>query len=318
MSDAVVLDATAPLFQSARRISGRLPAFREGGLDAVLATVASIEDLAGVAQSLAEWQVFARDAAAPARVVTTAEAIRQAKMDGIPAIGLHVQGLDALGSNADLLDLYHRMGVRVAQPTYNYRNSLGDGCLEPGNAGLSEAGRQVVRRANELGVLLDIAHVGERTSLEMLGLSTRPVVASHSNARAVCDSPRNLTDEQIRIVAESGGVIGLCAFPAFVAREGPTVEKLADHAVHIANLVGAEHLGLGLDFAVEDEDDYEYFRYDERYYPRPPWVWPTGIEDQSQVPNVATALAQRGFSTSDVAGVMGENFMRVFADVWRD
>ena len=314
--EAVVLDATAPLFGDARRLRKRLSLLHEGGVDAIAGSVASLEDIATVSARLADWHEIARDESAGARLATTVGEIRAAKAAGVPAIILHVQGLDAIGANPTLLELYAHMGVRMAQPTYNYRNALGDGCLEPDNAGLSEVGRKVVDRANELGIALDISHVGYRTSREMIERSTKPVIASHSNARAVCDSPRNLPDELIRAVAASGGVMGLCAFPAFVAASDATLDRLLDHAAYIADLVGPERLGIGLDFADEDEEDYEYYRYDERYYPRPPWIWPAGIEDETKVRSIAPALERRGFSPSEVAGIMGENFMRAFEEIW--
>jgi len=117
----------------------------------------------------------------------------------------------------------------VIQPTYNARNRLGDGCLERANSGLSKFGKAAVARMNELGIVVDVAHVGIRTSLETIVASEAPVIVSHGNARAVTESRRNLNDEQIAAVAESGGVIGVCAFPAFVAPEAPDLERLLDH-----------------------------------------------------------------------------------------
>jgi membrane dipeptidase len=120
-----------------------------------------------------------------------------------------------------LLESYAALGLRVAQLTYNYRNHLADGCLEPADSGLSEAGRAAVRRLNTLRIVPDISHTGAASSLEIIQLSGQPVIASHSNTRAECDAPRNLTDDLIRAVAATGGVIGLCAFPAFVSPGQP-------------------------------------------------------------------------------------------------
>lgn len=143
------------------------------------------------------------------------------------------------------------------------------------------------------------------------------MILSHANARRVCESPRNVSDEVIREVAATGGVIGLCAFPAFVSSDPfPTLDRLIDHAVHIAELVGPEHLGFGFDFADEDENDYDYFGYDERHYPRPPWRWPAGISWWEEAGNIAPALSRRGFSSDDITGIMGENFMRAFEQSW--
>ena len=112
-------------------------------------------------------------------------------------------------------------------------------------------------------------------------------------------------------------VIGVCAVPFFLTRDGvPTLDMMIDHAVHIADLVGPSHVGLGFDFADENEDDYVYFGYDERYIPMPPWIFPSGIASHAEAGNVGQALRSRGFGEDDVRGILGENFMRVFGQIW--
>lgn len=313
---SICLDAAAPLIE-ARRLGARVPELRQGGVDAVLATVASIEDSHHVVEKLGEWLAKEREADGAFRIASSVADVRRAKEAGQIAVVLHLQGSSPVEDDVNLLDVYHRLGVRVVQLTYNYRNLVGDGCLESVDGGLSDFGRAVIRRLDELRIVVDVSHVGERTSLEAIELAAGPVVATHANARRVCDSPRNLTDDQIKRIADSGGVIGLCAFPAFVSSDpSPTLAQLVDHAVHIGELVGPQHLGIGLDFAEEDEDDYDYYGYDERYYPRPPWVYPDGIRGFGDFRNLRGALEARGFARTDVDGVLGGNFLRVFERVW--
>lgn len=312
----ITVDAAAPLFAHPRDIRRHAPAYRAGGVDVVLATVASIEHFAETASRLAAWTSVSRRGDLGARVATSVDDIERAHARGQLAVVLHMQGISATGTSLDALDLFHAAGVRVMQITYNHRNQLGDGCLEPSDSGLSEFGRRVVRRLNELGTMIDISHAGVRTSLETIDCAEGPVIASHSNARAVCESPRNLSDEHIRAVARTGGVIGLCAFPSFVSEHDPSLEKLVEHAAYIADLVGPAHVGLGLDFSDEDEDDYEYYGYEERYYPRPPWTWPMGIASPRDTANVPEALFRAGFGAPEVAGIMGGNFLRVFRERW--
>lgn len=315
-SDAVCLVAAAPSVTPISAARER-KALRAGAVDAVLATVASLEDTGEAVTRIGQWLRVDRDPASGIRVATSAAEIRAARQAGDTAVVLHFQGAEPLRPGTELVAVFAWLGVRVVQLTYNYRGVAGDGCCEPGDAGLSRFGRALVRELNQHRVAVDIAHAGMRTSLDAIECSSRPVIASHANARAVCDSPRNLTDEVIRAVAASGGVIGLCAFPAFVsAGPAPTVEDLAEHAAYLAGLVGAEHVGLGLDFADEGEEEYDFYGYDERYYPRPPWTWPRGIEWLDKCANIAVTLRGRGFAEPEITGIMGENFLRVLAGIW--
>ena len=292
-------------------------ALRQGGVDAVFATVASLEDTGQAVTRVAQWLRAGEDPGIPARVAASAAEIRGAKAAGDTAVVLHFQGSEPLRGGAELAGAFARLGVRVIQPACNYRGAAGDGCCEPENAGLSSFGKALVTAMNQHRVAVDIAHAGVRTSLEAIEASTRPVIASHANARAVCEHPRNLPDEVIKAVAASGGVIGLCAFPSLVsAGPQPALDQLIDHAVHIASLVGAGHVGLGLDFADEGEEEYDFYGYDERYYPRPPWVWPRGIEWLHQCSDISPALQARGFAPDEAAGIMGMNFMHALTTIW--
>ena len=292
-------------------------ALRQGGVDAVFATVASLEDTGQAVTRVAQWLRAGEDPGIPARVAASAAEIRGAKAAGDTAVVLHFQGSEPLRGGAELAGAFARLGVRVIQPTCNYRGAAGDGCCEPENAGLSSFGKALVTAMNQHRVAVDIAHAGVRTSLEAIEASTRPVIASHANARAVCEHPRNLPDEVIKAVAASGGVIGLCAFASLVsAGPQPALDQLIDHAVHIASLAGAGHAGLGLDFADEGEEEYDFYGYDERYYPRPPWVWPRGIEWLHQCSDISPALQARGFAPDEAAGIMGMNFMHALTTIW--
>jgi membrane dipeptidase len=310
----ICLDAAAPLIQP-RGLGQRLAELRAGGVDAVLATVASIEHARYTLGVLAAWHARARDG--EFRLATSAAAIRDAKAAGQVGIVLHLQGGAPLEADVDLAHAFHALGVRVVQLTYNFRNLIGDGCLESADGGLSDFGRRVVARLVELGVAVDVSHAGVRTSLEAIEAAPGSVIATHANARAVCDTPRNLTDDQIRGLAGSGGVIGLCAFPAFVTTdERPTLDHLVDHAAHIGGLVGPEHVGIGLDFAEETEEEYDYYGYDPRWYPRPPWIYPEGISGFVDFQNLRGALERRGFTAAEVDGILGGNFLRVLERVW--
>jgi membrane dipeptidase len=309
------LDAACPLIQP-RDLQKYLPDLRTGEVTTVLATVASIEDSRYTLGALAHWLRMERESSLPFRIARSVADIEAAHAAGDVAVVLHFQGCDPIEADVNLLDAYHALGVRVMQPTYNARNRLGDGCLERANSGLSKLGRAAIARMNDLRIVVDIAHVGRRTSLEVIEASTAPVIVSHGNACGVYESRRNLTDEQIKAVAGSGGVIGVCAFPGFVSAAGADLEKLLDHVDYMAALVGAEHIGLGTDFSVETEEDYDYFGYEEDTYPRPPWTYPPGIAGFADIRNVGDALTRRGYGADQIAGIASGNFLRVFGEVW--
>jgi membrane dipeptidase len=266
---------------------------------------------------VAEWLAIERARSDRICIARDVGDLRSAKALGKTAVVLHFQGAEPIEDDVDLLNAFHACGLRVMQLTYNARNRIGDGCFEPSDIGLSRFGRRVISRMEELGIVVDLAHAGTRTCLEAAAACTRPFIVSHAKARALCDTPRNLTDDVIRAVAASGGVVGVCAAPFFLARgRTPILDDLVNHIDYMVELVGPKHVGLGLDFADEDEDDYVYFGYDDRYIPHPPWTWPAGIASHADARNIVKTLSDRGYSESDISGVIGENFLRVFAEVW--
>ncbi len=315
-AEACVIDATCPLVNP-KEIKKRLPDLRRGGVTCAVSTVASIEGAHAALYAVAAWYPKLRERGGDLCLATTAAHIEAAKRSGRLAVVMQFQGGTPLEYNASLVEAFYRMGVRVIQLTYNERNPLGDGCTERTDIGLSDLGLEVVGEMNRLGLLVDLSHVGYRTSMEAIEASLAPVVFSHSNAKAVCNSPRNLADDQIRSVAAGGGVVGVNAFPAFVSKDAaPTVEHLLDHIDYMVRLVGDDHVGLGFDFSTETEGDYEYFKYKEAVYPKPPWVYPSGIDGFEKIPNVTRGLVARGYSDDAIRKMLGGNFLRVFRQVW--
>ena len=252
-------------------------------------------------------------------VVESVADIRRAKTDGRLGVGFHLQGAGPLGHDPALLATWYRLGVRWIIPAYNTRNPLGDGCHEPSDAGLSMLGRAFVAEANRVGMMLDASHAGIKTSLDMIEQSSKPIVFSHSNARAIKDHERNIVDEQILALAARGGVVGINSIGAFVAQDNSSsVSGLVRHIDHIAQLVGPRHVGLGLDVVF-----YQAFMtqlYDsssmmaQRGYPRPPWA---DVKPEA-LPDLVEALMRLGYGDDAILGVLGENFLRVAAENWLD
>jgi membrane dipeptidase len=263
-------------------------------------------------------------------LVRSAADVQACKREGRFGIIFHIQGTVPIEDNLDLIAVYKALGVGIIQLTYNVRNRAGDGCEERNDAGLSNFGVDLVKRLNEERVIVDCSHTGYRTTMEAIALSTAPVVFSHANAKAVHPSPRSITDEQIRAVAATGGLVGTVGFPAFVsARPQPTLDEFIDHIAYIAELVGIEHTAIGIDYFTGQAGVMELGLARKNYaqwiasrlwqpetYPPPPYHYPAGIEDPRGLPNLTARLLERGFSEDDARKVLGENWLRVYRAVW--
>jgi membrane dipeptidase len=210
-----------------------------------------------------------------------------------------IEGGEPLAGDLGVLRMLHRLGIRMIGLTWYYRNALADGLWERRTkGGLTRFGVDVVAEMARLGMIPDVSHLTDEGFWDLLDVTNSPVIASHSNARAVCASPRNLTDEQITALAERGGVVGLNFSSRHVKEGGATVQDLVDHVDHIVELVGADYVGLGSDFDGT----------------RTP---PVGLEDASQHPNFTRELVARGYSDAEIMKILGANHLRVFTAVLR-
>lgn len=228
---------------------------------------------------------------------------------------LVLEGGRPLEGSLAVLRQFFRLGVRCLLLTWNGRNELADGVGEgPSAGGLSNFGREVVREMRRLGMVLDLSHLAPAGFHEALDVYDGIVVATHSNARALHDHPRNLTDDQIKLVAQTGGVVGVAFMPAFLSSGTPSVETVVDHIEHMAGLVGDEHVCIGPDFSygpVAEEHrkqrKYEGIKVD--------LTVPYPIPDAASLPNLEEALRRRGFGEEAMANVLGKNLLRVLHDV---
>ena len=226
----------------------------------------------------------------------------------------------------DDVDLFYGLGQRESQLTYNFKNAIGSGAFEPPEAGLTEYGVRVVERMNRVGMVVDVAHGGDRTILDACAASSRPVIISHGNCRALHPGyPRCVTDEGIRALARTGGVIGINFISFMVkAKEPTTVNDVIDHIDHVRDLVGIEHVGIGSDFGLESNDhmaDRDQFRRfmaaaDTRY--RVHAREAVGdLDGPQRFYTLTEALLKRGYTREQIKLVIGGNFQRVLGQVWR-
>jgi membrane dipeptidase len=247
-------------------------------------------------------------------------AIEGAKASGRLAVLFDIEGAGAVDDLPDLVEAYYTLGVRWMLIAYNRQNRLGAGCQVENDAGLTDYGRRVIDAMHEVGMILCCSHTGKRTAAEAIAYARQPVIFSHSNAEAVHPHRRNISDDLIRACAATGGVIGLVGYGDFVGPEGQvTVDKLTDHAGYIAGLVGASHLGLGLDYVFDPDEGVELIENYPGWFPgmtagidMSPMIGPR------EIPAIAEALLRRNWSEDDVAGVLGGNLMRVARQVWKD
>jgi membrane dipeptidase len=204
---------------------------------------------------------------------------------------------------------FYDLGQRVSQLTYNRRDRLGCGCFEERDTGLTEFGAQVVAAMNRTGMVVDVSHCSERTSLDAIALSNRPVLVTHSNCRALVAHPRCKSDAVLRSLAARGGVMGITAVAAFVSpRRHATVEDLLNHFDHVARTVGVEHVGIGSDVdlaAVDPATGRPLARYAVQ-----------GLAPARRVFDLAEGLVRRGYSDRAIELILGGNFQRVLEEIW--
>ena len=205
--------------------------------------------------------------------------------------------------------LFHGLGQRVSQLTYNEKNRIGAGCREAQGSGLTPFGAEIVAAMNRVGMAVDVSHCSERTTLDTVAISKKPVLITHSNCQALVAHPRCKSDAAIRAVAARGGVMGITAVSAFVRSGGPaSLTNLLDHFDHVAKLVGVEHVGLGSDVDV-DAVDPRTSRVRPRYVIR-------GMQQARRVFDVTEGLLRRGYEDRHVELILGGNFERALGEIW--
>jgi len=291
---------------------------QKGGVTAINYTIAMMHNMSETVKRILDMQDLIEGENETVMLATTAEDIVKAKREGKTAILLGFQNIQPLENDPRLLKLYHHLGVRIIQLSYHFRNAAADGGGERIESGLSLFGISLVKEMNRLGMVVDLAHVGRQSVLEAAEVSEDPVIASHSNPRALMDAYQNKTDEEIKAIAEKGGVIGVTAFPRLVSKDPDkcTLDDLLDFIDYVDQLVGVNHVGIGLDFA---EGWAEYpptrmtlMKIDKRIY-----TYPKGIQTVTEFPNITKGLVGRGYSDAEARKILGENFLRVFKKVFR-
>lgn len=279
-----------------------IPRLIEGGVDCQVFAIGAARVIfppRAVKTALQMIDIFYRECEKNKEKITPVYSykdILKAYTEGKIAALLAVEGGEVIGGDVGVLRMLHRLGVRILSLVY-HRSELADGASQNRtNGGLTTLGVEVAEEIQRLGIVADVSHLNDAGFWDLVKIVKKPMIASHSSCRALCNHPRNLTDEQIEAMADEGGVIGVNFAPSFIHPVKATVGRVVDHIDHIVDLVGVDHVGLGSDF--------DGIR-----------STPEGLEDVTCMPNVTKVLVERGYSPDEVKKILGENHLRVFKQV---
>ena len=303
-------------------------AVASSGITAINVTV-SADTFEATTRNIALWQGEVDRYPTLLSVVRRHSDIGRAKKDNTLGLILGFQNTEMLERDPGRLDVFHRLGVRIIQLTYNDRNIVGDGCLEPGNAGLSLFGRQVVERMNALGIAVDLSHCGTQTTADGIAASTKPPLITHSGCREVYRHPRSKEDRELKAMADKGGVVGIYFMPFIGQGTGaPTIEMLMRQIDHALKVCGTDHVGIGSDLSTTPiEETPEYLREARSFVDarisrgisapdesRPLFI--PELNHARRIEGVARGLQQRRHPAAVIEKVIGGNFHRAFKEIW--
>ncbi|WP_289138655.1 dipeptidase [uncultured Brevibacillus sp.] len=306
-------------------VSDYLPDFLAGGVQTIVAAVYIDSKflpemgLRKALQQISALHAEAEEAPDKIMVCKSVEDIETAKKTGKVGFVLSLEGADPLYNDLSLLRIFYELGVRFMGLVWSRRNFVGDGShfspvREGKKGGITEFGVHLIEAAEAMGMIIDVSHLNDEGFWDVMEIAKKPIIASHSNCRSIASSMRNLTDEQIKAIASTNGVIGINGVNIFVADsdDKSDLENLLNHVDHIAALVGVEHIGIGLDM-IEP-----FMKYDS-----PIALMETSRKDfdvvkgHIQVPEIVKALAKRGYTDEAIELIMGKNFIRVYKEVWK-
>ncbi|HVG83423.1 MAG TPA: membrane dipeptidase [Vicinamibacterales bacterium] len=303
-------------------------AIANSGITAINVTV-SADSFEATTRNIALWTGETDTYPTLLSIVRRHDDITRAKKEKTLGLILGFQNTDMLERDLSRLDVYHRLGVRIIQLTYNDRNLVGDGCLEPGDAGVSVFGRQVVERMNALGIAVDLSHCGTHTTADGIALSKKPPLITHSGCREVYRHPRSKEDRELKAMADKGGVVGIYFMPFIGPGPGaPTVEMLIRQIDHAIKVCGVNHVGIGSDLSTAPiEETPEYLKEHKSFVEarvsrgisapdeeRPLFI--PELNHSRRIEGVVRGLRQRKFPDATIEKIIGGNFHRVFKEIW--
>ena len=295
---------------------------RKGGLTAANCTCSVWEGIKGTLNNIAHWKYSFETNKDLILQVKTSNDIHAAKKSNRTGIILGWQNTSGIEDHIDYLGIFKDLGVGIMQLTYNTQNLVGSGCYESHDSGLSDFGRDVVDEMNRLGILIDLSHVGAKTSDDAIRYSKKPVAYSHCLPSGLKDHPRNKTNEQLKFIADSGGFIGVTMFPPFLKNgANSTIDDYVEAIDYVVNLVGEDCVGFGTDFTQDHDDSFFQWITHDKGSGRKLVEFgeisnPLGLQTLGEYPNLTEALLRGGWSENKVRKIMGENWLRLLREVW--
>ncbi|QRF63364.1 membrane dipeptidase (plasmid) [Variovorax paradoxus] len=289
------------------------------GTDVVMLNVGFGDDsIEAHMRMLATFRAWLAARPAQYRLIRTVADIHAAKDAGQLAVGFDIEGANAIGDQLSLIGLYRELGVCWMLLAYNQNNRAGGGCQDE-DTGLTPFGRAMLEEMARVGMIACCSHTGYRTAREAIDASPAPLIFSHSNPRALHDHPRNIPDELIRACAARGGVIGINGIGTFLGNNDASPANLARHVMHVAELVGVQHVGIGLDFIHDRREIDDLLAANpDKFPPHLGYASDLKMMAPQELPTLAAELGMRGMNDVEIAAVFGGNWLRVAEQIWRE
>lgn len=297
-----------------------LPRFVEGGVNIIIASLfvdSGFLPEMGLRKALSQVSALyeeVNESPDKLMICLNGDDMNVAKQTNKIGFLLSIEGAEPIGTDLSLLRVFYELGVRNLGLVWSRRNAVADGSFfyptkEGKKGGISSFGVKVIEEAERLGITIDVSHLNDEGFWDVIQFTSKPVIASHSNARALCSTMRNLTDEQIKAIAATNGFIGVNAASLLVGNddESSTIEQFINHVDHLVTVAGIEHVGLGLDLC---EDFMKYVSLDDlQSMPRRPF---DVVSSHQSIPTLVEGLAKRGFSDAELEALLGKNIQRIF------
>lgn len=297
---------------------------RSGGLDCVHVTIAYHETCLETLRNIGQWNGLFEQHGDLITQVTSAESLTKAKQDGKTGVVFGFQNCSPIEDDYSLVEIFHTLGVRFMQLSYNNQSLLATGCYEENDPGITRFGKQIIREMNRVGMVIDMSHSAQRSTLEAIELSERPIAITHANPTFFEPALRNKSDEVLKELGNSGGMLGFSLYP-FHLKNGPdcTLAEFCQMVADAAELMGIDHIGIGSDLCQDQPNSVVQWMRNGRWskttdygegsssnagWPRQP-DW---FSNSTHYSNIAQGLKTHGFSQDDIEKVMGINWLRFF------